>query len=102
LINKDIFSNSLNEVSRISFAYLKTVLEKKFLKALIPCSRSLLEPIERLMELVHMVGEVWIFKAWWLPNINFFLERSIQEHAIHIHLMKLEVMMSSVGQKDTN
>jgi hypothetical protein len=23
----------------------------------------LLEPIERLMELVHMVGEVWIFRA---------------------------------------
>jgi hypothetical protein len=63
LTNKDIFSISLNKESRIGFAYLKSVLEKKILKGFIPCSRSLLEPIERLMELVHMVGEVWIFKA---------------------------------------
>jgi hypothetical protein len=47
----------LNEESRIGFAYLKTVLEKEILKAFIPCSRSLLKPIERLMELIHMVGE---------------------------------------------
>jgi hypothetical protein len=37
-----------------------------------PCFRSLLKPVERLMELVHMVGEVWIFKARWLLNIYFF------------------------------
>jgi hypothetical protein len=55
LANKDIFSISLNEESRIGYAYLKIVLEKKILKAVIPCSRSLLVPIENLMELVHMV-----------------------------------------------
>jgi hypothetical protein len=98
---KYILSISLNEESRIGFAYLKTILEKKFLKAFIPCSRRLLKPVERLMELVHMVGEVWVFKARWLLNIYFFLERSIQEGTLDIHLMKLEVMMSSIGQKDT-
>jgi hypothetical protein len=75
LAYKDIFSISLNEESRIGFAYLKTVLEKKFFKAFIPCSRSLLKPLECLTELVHMVGEVWIFKARWFLNIYFFLER---------------------------
>jgi N12 class adenine-specific DNA methylase len=44
LENKDAFSISLNEESRIDFAYLKTILEKKILK-----------PIQSLMELVHMV-----------------------------------------------
>jgi hypothetical protein len=87
---------------RISFAYLKTILENKYLKVFVPCSRSLLKPVERLMELVHMVGEVWIFEAHWLLNIYFFMERSIQESTLDIHLMKLEVMMSSIGQKDTN
>jgi hypothetical protein len=77
LAYKDIISISLNKESRIDFAYLKTVLEKKFLKAFIPCSRSLLKLVELLMELVHMVGEVWIFKARWLLNRYFFLERSI-------------------------
>jgi hypothetical protein len=58
LANKDIISIYLNEESRISFAYFKTILEKKILKTFIPCSRSLLKPIERLMELVYMVEEV--------------------------------------------
>jgi hypothetical protein len=58
LAYKDIFSISLNEESRISFVYLKIIFEKKFLKAFIPCSRSLLKPVEHLMELVHMVGEI--------------------------------------------
>jgi hypothetical protein len=99
LANEDIFSISMNEESRIGFAYFKTILEKKILKAFLPCSRSLLKPIESLMELVHMVWEFWTFKARWLLNINFFLERSIQECTLHIHLMKLEIMMSSIGQK---
>jgi hypothetical protein len=46
LTNKDIFSISLNEESRIGFAYLKTVLEKKILNTFIPCSRSLLKTVE--------------------------------------------------------
>jgi hypothetical protein len=102
LAYKHIISISLNEESRIGFACLKTILEKKILKAFIPCSRSLLEPIERLMEQVNMVGEAWIFKARWLINIYFFLERSIQECTLDVHLLKLEVMMSSIGLKDTN
>jgi hypothetical protein len=55
LTNENIISISLYEESRIGFAYLKAVLEKKILKAFIPCSRGLLKPVERLMELVHMV-----------------------------------------------
>jgi hypothetical protein len=47
----------------------------------------LLKPVERHMELVHMVGEFWIFEAWWLLYIYFFLERSIQESTLDIHLM---------------
>jgi hypothetical protein len=34
-----------------------------------------------------------------LINIHFFLERSIQECTLDVHLMKLEVMMSSIGQR---
>jgi hypothetical protein len=55
LANKDILINHVSKESRIGFAHYKLVLEKKILKAFIPCSRSLLKAIEHLMELVHMV-----------------------------------------------
>src|SRR6185312_8594288 len=69
LTNKEIFFYFLSKESRIGFAHYKAVLEKEFPEAFIPCSRSLLKPIERLMELVHMVGMLGIFKTRGLLNI---------------------------------
>jgi hypothetical protein len=63
LTYKQIIALFTSEESRIDFAYFKAFLNEKFLKAFIPCSRGLLEPIERLMELVDVVWKLWIFKA---------------------------------------
>ena len=60
MAHKYIIINCVSKESRIGFAYFRTVLEKKILKAFIPSSRSLLKPIERLMELVHMIWALGI------------------------------------------
>jgi hypothetical protein len=59
LAKKNILINFVSEESRIGFTHYKVVLEKKILKTFIPCSTSLLKPIEHLMELVHMVWKFW-------------------------------------------
>jgi hypothetical protein len=41
-------------------------------ETLIPCSRRLLEPIESLLQLIHMMGMVRILKALRLFYIDFF------------------------------
>jgi len=63
LANKNILIKFVSKESRNGFAHYKAVLEKKIIKTFIPCSRSLLKPIENLKELVHMVWKFWIFKA---------------------------------------
>jgi hypothetical protein len=66
-------------------------ISKPFLKrvglAFIPSSRSLFKPIERLMELVDVVGNLWIFKSRWLLNIDQFGNWSIKKGTLHIHLV---------------
>jgi hypothetical protein len=73
-------------------------LGEKIPKAFIPYSRSLLKPIEHLMELIHMIRIFLIFKARWLLHKDFLLDRPIQESTFDIHLVKLEIMVSSIGK----
>jgi hypothetical protein len=98
LANEQIIANLSSEDSRIDFTNLKTILCEKIPKALMPCSRSLLKPTEHLMKLIHMIRIFLIFKAWWLLYIDFLLDRHIQERTFDIHLIKLEVMVSSMGK----
>jgi hypothetical protein len=44
-----------------------------------------------------MVRVLTIFKAERLLNIDLFLDWSIEEGTLHVHLIKLEAMVSSVG-----
>jgi hypothetical protein len=44
-----------------------------------------------------MVRVLTIFKAGRLLNIDLFLDRSIEEGTLHVHLIKLEAMVSSCG-----
>ena len=91
----------MSEESRVGFAYLKAIFHEKILKAFIPCSRSLLKPIERLMELVDVVGKFWIL-AWWLLHIYQFLNWSIEEGTLHIHLIEFEVVVRGKGNQNPN
>jgi hypothetical protein len=58
----------------------------------------LLEPIKRLREFIHMVRILTIFKAGRLLNIDLLLDWSIEEGTLHVHLIKLEAMVSSIGK----
>jgi hypothetical protein len=58
----------------------------------------LLEPIKRLREFVNMVRILTIFKAERLLNIDLFLDRSVEEGTLHVHLVELKVMVSSIGK----
>ena len=87
LAHKDIFTNFASEKGRIGFAYFKALFKQEFLKAFIPCSWCLLKTIECLLEFVDMVGELGIFKARWLLNIDKFLNRAVEECTLHIHLI---------------
>jgi hypothetical protein len=58
----------------------------------------LLEPIKRLREFINMVRILTIFKARRLLNIDLFLDWSIEEGTLHIHLIELEAMVSSIGK----
>jgi hypothetical protein len=59
---------------------------------------GLLEPIKRLLEFIHMVRVLAIFKAGRLLNIDLFLDRDIEEGTFHVHLIKLKAMISSIGK----
>jgi hypothetical protein len=89
--------NFSSKESSIGFAYLKDLLEQEILKAFITCSWCLLEPIERL-EFVDMIRTLGIFKTWWLLDIYFFGEWSIEKCTLDIHLVELEVMMGSESE----
>ena len=87
LAHKYIFANFVSEKGMIGFAYFKALFKQEFLKAFIPCSWCLLKPIERLLEFIDMIGKLVIFKAWWLLNIDKFLNRAIEKCTLHIHLI---------------
>src|SRR5699024_10354904 len=63
LANKQITITSLCEKSWIGFPNLESISNKKISKAFIPCCWGLLKSIERLRELVYMVGIPVILKA---------------------------------------
>jgi hypothetical protein len=97
LAYKKITITSLSKESRISFPNLESIRNKKISKAFIPCSWGLLKSIERLRELVDMIGILVILEAKGLFHIHFLLDWSIKEGALHVHLEQLKRMVSSVG-----
>jgi hypothetical protein len=45
-----------------------------------------------------MVRVLTIFKARRLLNIDLFLDGSIEQGTLHVHLIKLKAMVSSIGK----
>jgi hypothetical protein len=45
-----------------------------------------------------MVRVLTIFKAGRLLNIDLLLDRAIEEGTFYVHLIKLKVMVSSIGK----
>jgi hypothetical protein len=63
LAYKQITITSFSKKSRIRFPNLESIGNEKVSKAFIPCSWSLLKPIECLRELINMVGILVILEA---------------------------------------
>jgi hypothetical protein len=72
LTSKQITITCLSEKSRI--LDLESIRNKKVSKAIIPCSWCLLKPIERLRELIHMVGIPAILEARGLLHVHLLLD----------------------------
>jgi hypothetical protein len=77
LANKKITIASLCKESWISFPNLESISNKKISKAFISCSWCLLKSIERLRELIYMVGIPVILKARGLFHVYLLLDWSI-------------------------
>jgi hypothetical protein len=86
LANKKIIVASLCEKSGIGFPNLESIRNKEISKAFIPCSWGLLKSIERLRELIHMVGILVILKARGLFHVYLLLDWPVEESALHVHL----------------
>jgi hypothetical protein len=87
LAHKYILTNFASEKGRLGFAYFKALFKQEILKAFIPCSWCLLKPIELLLEFVDVVGELGVFKTRCLLNIDKFLNMTIEECTLDIHLI---------------
>jgi hypothetical protein len=79
LAYKQITIASLSKKSRISFPDLERIRNKEISKAFIPCSWGLLKSIERLRELVYMVGLPVILEARGFLHVHFLLDWPIEE-----------------------
>jgi hypothetical protein len=97
LANKKITIACLSEESGIGFPNLESIRNKEVSKAFIPCSWGLLKSIERLRELIYMVGIPVILKARGLFHVYLLLDWPIEEIALHVHLEQLKGMVSSIG-----
>jgi hypothetical protein len=97
LENKKITIACLGEESGIDFPNLESIRNKEISKAFIPCSWGLLKSIERLRELIYMVGTPIILKARGLFYVYLLLDWPIEESALHIHLEQPKGMVSGIG-----
>jgi hypothetical protein len=86
LAHKKITIASLCKKSGIGFPNLESIRNKKISKAFILCSWGLLKSIERLRELIHMVGIPVILKAWGLVHAYLLLDWPVEESALYVHL----------------
>ena len=58
--------------SGICFAATESKLVQEFYKSLVPLPGCLLQTVQRLLELPHIVGS--IVEEWWLLNVDLFLQ----------------------------
>jgi hypothetical protein len=45
-----------------------------------------------------MIRILFTFEAGWLVHIQLFLDWTIQESTLDVHLVKLKIMVSSIGK----
>jgi hypothetical protein len=50
------------------------------------------------MKFVYMIRIFFIFKVWRFFYIDFLFDKSVQEGTLGVYLIKLEIMVSSIGK----
>src|ERR1041385_1354986 len=87
LTHKKIIFVCSSEKNRISSSWFEALLQKKILQCFIPITRCLLQPIEVLVQPVHHIRILRVFKTWWLHNIYFFFDFTVKKCTLYIHLI---------------
>jgi hypothetical protein len=90
LHNQDFSALPEEKQGLIDHPHLKPSLKQEPPQHTVPSSGRLLQPIQRLPQLVNPVGVLLTLKPRWLPYIHFFLQHVVQEGTLHIHLVQLE------------
>jgi hypothetical protein len=95
--NKLVLTLVPNEQSSVSMTSTKSLSKEIISKTIIPFTRSLLETIQGLFQLVHMLRMMGILKSLGLCYIDIFLKYAIQEGTFDIHLIEIESKMADNG-----
>ena len=98
IINKkknksDTNRGSSDKESNVMSTRSETLLSNNWAKLFKPSSRSLLEVIKSMAKATNLTTWVWIARGW--LHVHFFLEVSIEESILHIHLIKRPTANSS-------
>src|SRR3954466_5900746 len=56
----------------------------------------------RLVQFVHHVRILRVFKTWCLHNIDFFLDFTVKKCTFHIHLIEQNTILICKSKHDTN
>ena len=78
----------------------ETLLRNNCAKLFKPSLRSLLEAIKSMTKARNLTAWVWIARGW--LHVHFFLEVSIEESILHIHLIKRPTTNSNHNNQTSN
>jgi hypothetical protein len=77
----------------IHVAIRSAVFEAKFLKDcvnfFVPCARTLLEAVERFLELANKLLLSWFGEAWRLTHEDCFFEKAVEEGGADVHVVNI-------------
>ena len=76
------------------WALCKVIFQEVLVNVTVSCSRCLFQSIKCLLQLENFVFFFFHLVSQWLLNVHFFLEDSIQEGRLHIHLMNSPFVLS--------
>ena len=86
-----------NEKSSISISSLESIPYEIRSQSIISSSRSLFKTIQYSFQFVDITRPMRIHKSFGLLYIHFFLQHPIQESTFDIHLIQLEIQVTSNG-----
>ncbi|MBW0535984.1 hypothetical protein O181_075699 [Austropuccinia psidii MF-1] len=90
-----------NKQTWVGSRRMETCPDKEFPNFQIPVSRTLLEPIERFLQLQTNRFRLKAFITLRKPNEQTLVKVSMKKGGFYVHLMKIKVVIGAVPQKKT-